>query len=174
MTVTLKYFIFNTDMGWVGVLSGGNGLMATTLPQKSEGKAYKLLGSQANQAESSPGTFSRLVDQFNKYFSGGKANFSEELDFSTGTLFQARVWEATRLIPCGETRSYLWVARQIRKPRAARAVGQAMGKNPLPIIVPCHRVLASDGGLCGFGGGLEMKKKLLRLESAAASQQPGH
>jgi len=77
------------------------------------------------------------------------------------------VWQATRLIPYGETRSYLWVAVQIGKPGAARAVGQALGRNPLPVIVPCHRVIAADGGLGGFTGGLEMKRRLLELETTA-------
>jgi methylated-DNA-[protein]-cysteine S-methyltransferase len=78
------------------------------------------------------------------------------------------VWEITRLIPYGETRSYAWVAEQIGQPRAVRAVGQALGKNPLPIIIPCHRVITSNGKLGGFGGGLEMKKRLLSLEAATA------
>jgi len=77
------------------------------------------------------------------------------------------VWQATRLIPYGETRSYLWVAVQIGKPGAARAVGQALGRNPLPVIIPCHRVIASDGGLGGFTGGLVMKRRLLELETSA-------
>ena len=79
-------------------------------------------------------------------------------------MFQREVWEATRLIAYGEARSYQWVAGQIKKPKATRAVGQALGSNPLPIIVPCHRVLASDGKLGGFTGGLDMKKNLLHLE----------
>ena len=73
----------------------------------------------------------------------------------------------TRLIPYGETRSYLWVAKQIGRPGAVRVVGQALGRNPLAIIVPCHRVIASDGGFGGFGGGVEMKRHLLWLEASA-------
>ena len=81
--------------------------------------------------------------------------------------FQREVWETTRLIPYGETRSYLWVAKQIKRPRAVRAVGQALSKNPLPIIVPCHRVVASDGRLGGFRRGVEMKRHLLWRETLA-------
>jgi methylated-DNA-[protein]-cysteine S-methyltransferase len=77
------------------------------------------------------------------------------------------VWEKARLIPYGETRSYMWLARQIGKPQAARAVGQALGRNPLPVIVPCHRVIASDGSPGGFTGGLHRKKMLLKLEGLA-------
>ncbi len=101
------------------------------------------------------------------YFTGRKVEFPDTLDLSVATDFQREVWDATRLIPYGETRSYTWVAEQIKKPRAVRAVGQALGRNPLPVIVPCHRVLTSNGGLGGFSGGLEMKRFLLRLEATA-------
>jgi len=148
------------------MLTSANGLMATTLPQNSAGEASQLLGIGVNQAVFSPELFADLVERFKVYFAGGKVNFPDELDLSGATPFQHRVWESTRLIPYGETRSYLWVARQIGRPGAVRAVGQALGKNPLSIIVPCHRVIASDGGLGGFGGGVEMKKYLLRLENS--------
>ncbi|GAH65608.1 unnamed protein product, partial [marine sediment metagenome] len=93
--------------------------------------------------------------------------FPDRLDLSGATDFQRKVWETTRLIPYGETRSYAWVAEQIKQPRALRAVGQALGRNPLPIIVPCHRVVASNGKPGGFTGGIEVKKRLLHLEGAA-------
>ena len=111
-----------------------------------------------------PHLFQNLIERLRLYFDGKKVSFSDRLDLD-GTVFQREVWEATRAIPYGETRSYGWVARQIQKPDAARAVGQALGRNPLLVIVPCHRVLASNGELCGFGGGLDMKRYLLRLEA---------
>jgi len=77
------------------------------------------------------------------------------------------VWEVARAIPRGETRTYGQIARQVGSPRAARAVGQAMANNPWPVIVPCHRVLGSDGRLTGFGGGLEMKRRMLEMERAS-------
>ncbi len=98
------------------------------------------------------------------YFEGKNVDFNAPLDLSGATPFQRKVWAATCLIPYGETRSYAWLANRIEKPGAFRAAGHALGQNPLPIIVPCHRVIGSDGGLCGFGGGLEMKKRLLELE----------
>ena len=107
------------------------------------------------------------MERFKVYCRGQKAAFPDQLDLSRATPFQCQVWEATRLIPYGETRSYAWVASQVKRPEAARAVGQALGRNPLAIIVPCHRVIASDGKLCGFGGGLEMKEHLLHLEAQA-------
>ncbi len=81
------------------------------------------------------------------------------------TQFQKAVWRATAGIPYGETRSYAWVAKRIGNPRAVRAVGQALGANPVPIIIPCHRVIGSSGKLCGFAGGLALKQRLLELEN---------
>jgi methylated-DNA-[protein]-cysteine S-methyltransferase len=167
MAGELKYVTFNTDMGWVGILASAKGLLVITLPQPSAQKARQLLGDRLNQASWSPRRFADLVERLKVYFSGEKVNFPDELDLSGATPFQREVWKMTRLIPYGETRSYLWVAEQIKRPRAARAVGQALGRNPLPIIVPCHRVVASDGGLAGFEGGVEMKRHLLWLESSA-------
>ena len=87
------------------------------------------------------------------------------LDLSAGTQFQQQVWQALRTIPRGETRSYAWVARQIGRPKAARAVGAACGANPVLLLVPCHRVVASDGTLGGFSCGLPLKRRLLALEA---------
>ena len=91
-------------------------------------------------------------------------DFNDKLDTAVGTVFQRSVWEAVSLIPYGETWSYAWVAWQIGRPKALRAVGQALGRNPRPVIVPCHRVVAGNGGLGGFSGGVEMKRYLLSLE----------
>lgn len=86
------------------------------------------------------------------------------LDISEGTAFQRGVWEILRSIPFGQTRSYLWVARRLGNPRAAHAVGPACGANPLPLVIPCHRVIMADGSLGGFTGGIELKRRLLLLE----------
>ena len=102
--------------------------------------------------------------QLKDYFAGERKTFSVALDLG-GTEFQKKVWAVLLTIPCGETRSYRQIARQIGKPKAVRAVGAANGKNPCPIIVPCHRVIGSTGKLIGFGGGLEAKAYLLALEA---------
>jgi methylated-DNA-[protein]-cysteine S-methyltransferase len=102
--------------------------------------------------------------QLNEYFAGKRKNFSLKFDF-TGTEFQKEVWRVLVTIPFGETRSYGQIARQIGRPKAVRAVGAANGRNPLSIIVPCHRVIGSNGKLTGFAGGLETKASLLKLES---------
>lgn len=101
--------------------------------------------------------------QLKDYFSGKRKSFSVKLDFK-GTEFQKKVWAALLTIPFGETRSYGQIAKQIQNPKAVRAVGGANGKNPIPIIAPCHRVIGSTGKLTGFGGGLEAKARLLALE----------
>jgi methylated-DNA-[protein]-cysteine S-methyltransferase len=160
----LEYVTFLTEMGWVGILASAKGLLATTLPQPSVEETQRLLGSRVNQARQSLHWLADLKERLKAYFSHERVSFPDELDLSGATSFQKQVWQQTRLIPYGETRSYLWVAEQIKRPKAARAVGQALGRNPFPIIVPCHRVIASDGGLGGFSGGLEMKKRLLEME----------
>ena len=101
--------------------------------------------------------------QLEEYFSGTRREFDLPLR-PRGTSFQLSVWEALRAIPYGETWSYADLAQHIGKPSAMRAVGAANGRNPLPIVVPCHRVIGRDGSLVGFGGGLEIKAKLLTLE----------
>lgn len=119
----------------------------------------------------------RLLEAFRQlkeYFEGRRTRFELPLDLR-GTPFQRRVWEALRAIPYGETRTYAEIAAQIGAPRAVRAAGAANGTNPVAIIVPCHRVIATGGGLGGYGFGLERKRFLLDLErtaSTAASNSP--
>ena len=104
--------------------------------------------------------------ELREYFAGERQRFSVKLDFA-GTPFQRRVWNALLAIPYGETRSYGRLAREIGYPSAARAVGAANGRNPISIVVPCHRVLGSNGQLTGFAGGLGTKARLLALEKAS-------
>ena len=156
-------------MGWVGILGSATGLLRITLPQPSAQEAHQLLGDGVNRATPAPHLFKDLMERLRAYLSGHKVAFPDKLDLSQATAFQREVWEITRLIPYGETRSYAWVAKQMGKPRAVRAVGQALSRNPLPIIVPCHRVVASDGKLGGYSGGLEIKKHLLWLEASGSN-----
>ena len=170
MVEKLYFTLFKTKLGWMGILASKAGLQAVTLPQSIQQQAFDALGKQVNQAILSPDFFLQVTEEFQHYYSGEKTAFNDKLDFSKATLFQRLVWEATRLIPYGETRSYGWVASQIGKPHAARAVGQALNKNPFLIIIPCHRVIAGDGTLGGFGGGLEMKQALLKMEKTAPAK----
>ncbi len=120
------------------------------------------------RTERDPAALAAIVAQLQEYFSGARWQFDFDLNLSHSTPFQRRVLQAASRIPWGEVWTYGQVARAIGKPQASRAVGQALGRNPVPIVVPCHRVVASDGGLGGYsgGGGLESKKWLLRLEKA--------
>lgn len=111
-----------------------------------------------------PAPFAAVRDQLAQYFAGTRRTFDVPLQLP-GTEWERRVWEALLRIPYGETRSYGQVAEELCSVRAARAVGLANGRNPVAIIVPCHRVLGADGGLTGFGGGLERKRSLLDLEA---------
>lgn len=138
-----------SDKGLAAVLWEKDNPRRVRLPPVSEDKNHPVL----LEAER----------QLNDYFSGKRKSFSLKLDFR-GTEFQKKVWAAMLTIPFGETRSYGQIAKQIKKPEAARAVGAANGRNPISIIAPCHRVIGSTGKLTGFAGGLEAKARLLALE----------
>lgn len=108
--------------------------------------------------------FASARQQLREYFEGERKDFDLPLNMS-GTEFQVQVLEELRRIPYGETASYADIAARIGRPKAMRAVGAANGRNPLPIVIPCHRVIGSSGSLTGFGGGLDTKEALLRLEA---------
>lgn len=120
---------------------------------------------EAEDQAAPEGVLRRTVEQLREYFAGRRRAFDLRMN-PRGTPFQLAVWNELREIPYGETRSYSDIARAVGRPEAVRAVGAANGANPIGIIVPCHRVIGSDGSLTGFGGGLELKRKLLRLEGA--------
>ena len=105
-----------------------------------------------------------LRSELDAYFSGSLRVFRQSVKFIGGTDFEHKIWRALSEIPYGETRSYKWMAERAGSPRAVRAAGQALGKNPLPIILPCHRVISADGSLGGYSGGVAIKEWLLRHE----------
>jgi methylated-DNA-[protein]-cysteine S-methyltransferase len=117
--------------------------------------------------EHAPDAFADLAAQLDEYFLGERVAFDAELQ-PRGTAFQQRVWEELRRIPYGETISYGELARRVGQPSASRAVGMANGRNPIAVIIPCHRVIGADGSLTGFGGGLSNKRLLLDLEASRA------
>ncbi|UCG04621.1 MAG: methylated-DNA--[protein]-cysteine S-methyltransferase [Candidatus Heimdallarchaeota archaeon] len=118
--------------------------------------------------EGTHSTLDKLESELKDYFERKLQNFSISLDLR-GTTFEISVWKELQKIPYGETRSYIDIARVIGNPSASRAVGRANGNNPVAIVVPCHRVIASNGTLHGYGGGLWRKEKLLALESRKKS-----
>ncbi len=155
-----------TAFGWVGIAWSARGLTALTLPQATEAQALARLpaGSESPPAPPAGLDLAALDDRLGRYFQGEPVRFDEPLDPAIGTDFQRRVWAAVRSIPWGETRTYGDIARQVGSPGAARAVGQAMARNPWPIVVPCHRVIGYGGRLTGFGGRLDLKRRMLALE----------
>ena len=166
-----RYTAFETELGWVGLVASTRGLQRVVLPQATRSMALQLAMNGMRGAVADPLSFGDLPERMRRYFEGQGVAFDDRLDVGHATAFLRAVWEATRGIPRGETRSYSWVAGRVGRPRASRAVGQAMARNPVPIVVPCHRVVNNDGGLGGFGGGLEMKRRLLELE--ALGRKPG-
>jgi O-6-methylguanine DNA methyltransferase len=102
--------------------------------------------------------------ELKEYFKHGKAGFTQEISFIKGTEFDHSVWTALKEIPFGETRTYKWLAEKIGRPNASRAVGQSLGRNPILIILPCHRIIESDGSIGGFSAGIDIKRRLLEIE----------
>ena len=154
-------YIFSTVLGEMAVGGSERGLRFLVLLGDNPSAALESVAPVLEL----PSPFESAAAKVINYLKGHQVDFSEPLDFSGASNFQEKVWQITRLIPYGETRSYGWIAAQVGKPNAYRAVGQALGSNPLPIIIPCHRVIAANGGLGGFGGGLKMKAFLLHLEA---------
>ena len=162
--------IFETPFGWVGALASSRGLRRTTLPQTSPDECAALLDGQATGAVHDPHRFADLAGLLSRYFEGDAVDLaSQPLDVRDAPAFQQAAWDACMTIPYGETRPYKWLAARAGRPNAPRAAGQSMARNRLPLVVPCHRVVASDGSLRGFGRGagqLDLKQRLLDLESA--------
>jgi len=106
----------------------------------------------------------QLKKELKEYFENGREEFTQKIAFKSGTEFEKAVWQALGEIPYGETRTYKWLAEKIGKSNASRAVGQALSHNPIPIIIPCHRIIESDGSLGGYSGGVDIKRRLLDIE----------
>ncbi len=160
----MRYVLVRTAFGWVAVTGSEKGLHSLMMPEPTPEAAQAGVRRVVGDAVKDDYAFGDLPERLKGYFDGEKVIFDDKLDLDGATEFQRNVWEATRIIPYGETRSYAWVARRIGNPRACRAVGNALGRNRLSIIIPCHRVISSDGSLGGFGGGLKLKMRLLELE----------
>lgn len=164
------YDIFDTSYGWMGVLASRTGLRRTTLPQTSPEQCVEVLGTDVDSATNTPERFDGLARRLRRYFEGDHISFADEpLDMSDASSFQVAAWRACQSIPLGETRTYKWLAARAGNPNAPRAAGQCMARNRLPIVVPCHRVIASDGTLGGFGrdaSQLGLKRRLLDMEAA--------
>jgi methylated-DNA-[protein]-cysteine S-methyltransferase len=157
--MTLAYKTIDSPVGKLKLVASDNGLVAV-LWDKEKPKRVRL--GEVQEREGHP-VLIKAERQITDYFAGKRRSFSVDIDMQ-GTSFQKQVWEALLAIPFGETRTYGDLAKQLGRPQAARAIGAASGKNPLSIIVPCHRVVGSSGRLTGFAGGLDAKARLLELE----------
>ena len=166
------YTIFRISPGWVAAAYSPRGLLAVTLPRKSQQAARRALQGKVELPLTSGKGYATLIEDLTRYFRGEAVAFRYPLDLSGATPFQRRVWEVLLQISRGETRSYQAIAAAVGMPLAARAVGQAVGANPIAIIIPCHRVIASNGSLGGYADGLLWKRRLLTLEEASLPPRP--
>ena len=148
----------NSPVGRLKLIASEKGLAAVLWD--NDPRRVRVCCASANKANE---TLLEAERQLREYFDGKRTKFSLPLDLQ-GTEFQTKVWESLLGIPFGKTLSYSEIARRIGKPKASRAVGAAVGRNPIAIIVPCHRIIGASGQLTGFAGGLEIKEKLLKLE----------
>lgn len=153
MADALKYCVISSPIGPLRLVSNGEALVRVEFAGKHGTDGREGRDSVVDQA----------ARELREYFDGERHEFDIKLE-AAGTDFQRQVWAALRGIPFGETRSYRDIAEGIGRPGAVRAVGAANGANPLPIVVPCHRVIGANGTLTGFGGGLDTKRQLLALE----------
>ena len=160
----LTYDVFFTELGWAGALASSGGLHRLALRGTPQ-EALEKLGPEVAGAVHDPTALAEVRRQVTAYLKGEQITLLDiRLDLDDSPPFFGAAWEACRRIPAGETRSYRWLADQAGSPRAVRAAGQAMARNPVALVVPCHRVVASDGSLHGYGGGLDQKARLLELE----------
>jgi len=160
-----KFHLVELPLGWMILLAGKDGLKRASLKPTPD-EAVEDLGTDLDDAEDDPEFFTPVVECLHRYLGGDMVALDEiELDFSRVTPFFSAAWNACRSIPPGETRSYAWLAAESGSPMAMRAAGQAMARNRFSLIIPCHRVISSDGGLGGYGGGgLGVKARLLQIE----------
>ncbi len=156
-----------TPLGPFGAVLTAIGLGRLTFPTEplAECEAWARRWCPKTRIVADSSHLDPVADELNAYFDGALHQFTLPVDLR-GTPFQVAVWRGLQLIPYGETRSYAQLAAGIGRPRSIRAVGAANGANPVPIIVPCHRVIGSSGKLVGYGGGLDLKQRLLALEGA--------
>jgi O-6-methylguanine DNA methyltransferase len=165
--------MFKSHWGWMGVAESERGLAAIVLPQPSKGAVAAGLGVKAASREgSSSAALRNAKRQLVEYLAGTRTAFDLAIDLSGGTAFQRRVWKTLQAIPYGQLWSYRGLASRVGGVEYARAVGGAVGANPLPIVVPCHRIIAQDATIGGFSSGLPVKRRLLALEGSLSRLRP--
>jgi len=165
----MPHTVFPTVFGWVGLTGTERAVQRVLLPEPNRTRLVKQLGHRLTEPDDLPELMREVVEKIRRYFEGVRVSFDEPADLSSLPRFQRLVLTECRAIGYGETCSYGELAGRCGHPRAARAVGAAMARNPVPILIPCHRIIRSDGSLGGFGGGLPLKRRMLQLEGNAMS-----
>lgn len=165
MKTRIFYAKYRSPLGWVHIAASERGVTEVSVTGDSAAFIKSIKERTGSAPVEDPARLKQAIRELELYFSGRLREFSVKTDVE-GTEFERSVWGAISSIPFGETRSYSWVASKIKRPRSMRAAGNACGKNPVPIIVPCHRVLKADGSLGGYSGGDGIKERLLGLERA--------
>lgn len=163
-----RFYVCDTNAGWIGIVFSERGLRATTTPQRTRDAALRRVV-ESGAVPASDAEARDIAALVTAVGNGERVDgIAARIDWEALALteFRRRVMDETLRIPPGETRTYAWLAEKVGRPRAARAVGRVMATNPLPVVVPCHRVVGSDGTLRGYEAGLPVKAALLRAEGA--------
>jgi methylated-DNA-[protein]-cysteine S-methyltransferase len=166
MSDGLRFHVCETNLGWVPVTRTAEGLRSITLPLRTRDEALREVHLSGAAEPMTTTEAEETEDVIGALISGRPLPRAVAIDWHGITPFRRAVLEACARIPAGETRTYGWLAEQAGSPRAARAAGRVMATNPWPLLIPCHRVIGSHGGLHGYGGGLELKARLLQIEGA--------
>lgn len=163
-----SYRIVETRAGFMAIVASARGLRRVYLPERSAAEQRRRVRLEAPGATEDDAALPGLAEDLRRYFRGEQVRFKVRFDWPEVAEFTRLTWEACARIPYGAVESYGALARKLHRPRAARAVGNAMRNNPCPIVVPCHRVIAGSGGIGGYSGsrGVAFKKQLLELERA--------
>lgn len=161
--MNIKYYNFITPIGEMNLFFSSNGIISLSLPNSKEDEVFKHIKNKYGHIDRVDSSQYEFHNQIIEYLKGELREFTLKVDLR-GTEFQKKVWSELLNIPYGETRTYKDIANVIGVPNGYRAVGGALNQNPIPIIVPCHRVIGSNGQLVGFGGGIDLKRRLLELE----------
>jgi methylated-DNA-[protein]-cysteine S-methyltransferase len=178
----MDYWLIKTALGWCGLINDGNTIKKLILPSPKKSLILRRLGKNCNSLFVVRGSLNeqqstkyglrpsilRFLKDLNKYFNGEKVDFRYKIDLRDCSDFEKAVYKILRTIPYGKIRTYKWLAEEVGCPKGSRAVGNTLAKNPLPLLIPCHRVIRSNGSLGYFSaiGGVRLKERLLKLEKA--------
>jgi len=161
-----SFVVFQTKLGWMGLVGDEKGVQRIYLPEPSREDLVERITREFPNGREGDQALAEAKKEILEYLDGCRKKFEIPLDLSWATPFQQKVYQTMLAIPFGRVQTYRWLAEKIGNPKGLRAVGSANGKNRCPLVVPCHRIVGSDGRLTGFSapGGLELKAQLLRLE----------